>query len=404
MPEGRWVARELSYDPSICQFVGRKRAACAKCVEVCPHDALGPAERDEPFITLNAERCDDCGDCVAVCPTGAMAQKIATRQPLATRLKECGGKVVVLCEEAVLAESIELGLADKPLSEGVAAVVVARLAMLSEADFAEAVQISRRGVVVLAPSSATGDGASSGAERPFLLAAEIIGRVSERLFARPILHVVRGASALADLLAQIVSEPECRALPESYPAGITLNSDGRKKRETLSQMLDLWLEASTAAGAAVDSGDPSPIAHPAYAAIVCDDEKCVLCGACAAQCKIGAIRMIRGDEERRLLHSSIACLNCGVCVEVCPADALSSQPGLRLDHDFLAERELAKAEGLACAECGKAFTTRKRSQRVSRQIASVFGGDPIREELLRLCPECRAKKAAFDYPDWTNER
>ena len=46
-----WVEKELSYSSSICQFTGRKRPACAKCVAACPglavfliNPAFGPEE------------------------------------------------------------------------------------------------------------------------------------------------------------------------------------------------------------------------------------------------------------------------------------------------------------------------------------------------------------------------
>lgn len=51
------------------------------------------------------------------------------------------------------------------------------------------------------------------------------------------------------------------------------------------------------------------------------NDDCVSCGACAAQCPVGAIDM--GDEHYCIDPDT--CVSCGGCAEVCPMGAISEQ-------------------------------------------------------------------------------
>lgn len=146
------------------------------------------------------------------------------------------------------------------------------------------------------------------------------------------------------------------------------------------------------------------VPHPAFAAVTCASARCLLCGACANQCKVGALRTATGEADAVLLHDAIACLNCGACVAVCPEQALSLEPGLHLGRGFLGARELCRVDGLRCAACERVFTTVRRADRVSQRLLAARGADPVRAELLNLCPECRGRRALFGYADWAAGR
>ena len=46
-------------------------------------------------------------------------------------------------------------------------------------------------------------------------------------------------------------------------------------------------------------------------------EKCISCGACAANCPVGCI----SQGEDCFMIDSTACIGCGTCAGVCPVDA-----------------------------------------------------------------------------------
>jgi len=56
--------------------------------------------------------------------------------------------------------------------------------------------------------------------------------------------------------------------------------------------------------------------------IVNEEEKCVNCGACISVCPAGAISF---DDKRTIKLDREKCHRCGVCVEVCPRRSLSIQ-------------------------------------------------------------------------------
>ena len=46
-------------------------------------------------------------------------------------------------------------------------------------------------------------------------------------------------------------------------------------------------------------------------------DKCISCGACAAECPVGCIS--QGDSKFEI--DSSACISCGTCAGVCPVEA-----------------------------------------------------------------------------------
>jgi len=53
------------------------------------------------------------------------------------------------------------------------------------------------------------------------------------------------------------------------------------------------------------------------------DDDCIACGACLAHCRFEAVRRTGGGAgDATFTIDPIACEGCGVCVEVCPADAI----------------------------------------------------------------------------------
>jgi ferredoxin len=358
-------------------------------VEVCPQEAL---REGETTIGIDPEKCNQCGDCVSICPSGALGQKLEDWQPMSEHIQGHEGKVLVICEKSSWREVIEPDLvSEKRLPAGVEVVSIDRIGVLSEVDFAQALLVSRRAVVVLALGE-------NDIKRPFAQAARLVAEITTHLFSRqsggadtPLVSVIGDVEMFWSQIVKIADSSECQLLPQySIP-------EDEEKRQGFRKILCSWLELHDHPTSA-----SVVISHPSYASITCESEKCTLCGACANHCKVEALRILRGDNT--LFHTPITCLNCNACVTICPENALTLESGFRLDRSFFSEQMLAKCEGLCCSECGRPFTSLKRSQRAAQKLQEVRGADPIRDKLLSLCPECRAKKAFFTYDEWTSKQ
>lgn len=120
-----------------------------------------------------------------------------------------------------------------------------------------------------------------------------------------------------------------------------------------------------------------------FSRVICDSEKCTHCMACLNDCQINAL--IADKDQMALNHLGIMCVGCGICVRVCPEDALSLSPDVSITSSFFTPLTLAEAEPMKCKKCDKVFGTKKSFDRVMEILQNKETVDTSHFEYCETC-------------------
>ncbi len=123
-----------------------------------------------------------------------------------------------------------------------------------------------------------------------------------------------------------------------------------------------------------------------FGEILCDENRCTQCLACVAECRVEALSA--DSDSYTLNHTPALCVQCGICITVCPESVLSSRKGLSLNEHFFRNKTIAQAEPARCKGCGKVFGTRKSLEKVIAILSTKKLWNP-EDDLLSYCDSCR---------------
>ena len=126
-----------------------------------------------------------------------------------------------------------------------------------------------------------------------------------------------------------------------------------------------------------------------YGAILVDTETCTLCLSCVSLCPSGAL----GDnpDNPQLRFQEDACLQCGLCSNICPEQAITLAPQLDLTDAAFTQKVLHEEEPFACIECGVLFGVKSTVERITEKLAgnhSMFSS-PETIRMIQMCDNCR---------------
>ena len=120
-------------------------------------------------------------------------------------------------------------------------------------------------------------------------------------------------------------------------------------------------------------GEGAPLGAPRVA------EGCTGCGVCARNCPNRALSVFAGPGSIELVLDPGACTGCGACIETCPENLVEVVLGVDLDLLERGSVSIARAEALACADCGDPIPTLPATAHLPSMPAV----------LAHRCPRCR---------------
>ncbi|MCP3891348.1 MAG: 4Fe-4S dicluster domain-containing protein [Desulfobulbaceae bacterium] len=360
----------VSCDNSICQFSGRLGKGCDLCLSSC---RSGAVRLDGGGVSIDALKCEECGACVAVCPTGALQNERFNDANFFKYLESVPvpeDGTVVLGDETALHR---LWWNNKNNSwDKVFFLQYENVKSLSLFHFFYLLNRGIRKIVVLQDREKDREKNNTSAlQKQIDFGSKIITK----------LYDYNDAIVTCGVLdfTEIINEPVTGRIDASGNSTTTGNFTNR--RMEMSKSLE---------GLVVHSGREvhmTPSGYIPFATVSCNRDRCTECMACLNDCRIGALT---ADQENLVLsHIGTLCVGCGLCVRVCPEDALSISSEFTLAEQFFAGTELARAEAMACKSCGKVFGTKKSFDRV---MAILKQKEAVDTSHFEYCETCRVVK------------
>lgn len=341
-----------------CQYVGAFAKGCDRCFQVCGHGAV---QKNEDGIRVDAFGCTECGKCMAACPTGAMQFLRFTDHAFVEYLRDIDlspGTTVVIGAEPTL-HRLWWQYRDQQW----------RTVLFLE--FPEPGALHNLHLLLLLALGAARIFVCHDRETDTLnKCINQVNTLLQSLFGdhKPVRAI--GLNEVGDLLATPAATP----LASQYR-----DYSFTSRRDKIVSLLIYFMEQ----GARI-TPDQAALFDD-FGAIACDTEKCSLCLACVGQCHTGALRA--DSEQFCIMFNAALCVQCGACAELCPEQALTLTPGLRLEPDFFQATPLIQAEPMRCADCGKVFGTRQSFARVMELLGQ--SGREVDQELFSRCEDCR---------------
>jgi ferredoxin len=372
--------RYFRYDPEICAHGRSGRQACTRCIDACPAEAIVSVGET---VQVNPYLCQGGGACATVCPSGAMTYAYPTASDLLGALRrllgdyrEAGGSSPCLAFHDASSRVALEGELGRRMPERVLPVEIEEIGSVGLETWL--------------------GGLAYGADRVVLLTSDrtppqVVEALQEQLsFARAILHGLGYGDGT--LRAVNVDQPESAlaslgaapAGPARRPAGFA--APPSDKRGTLR----LALQHLHSQAHSVKRSVSLPAGAP-FGEVLVDAAACTLCMSCVSACPTHALQDGRGLPQ--LGFREWNCVQCGLCVRICPEDALTLNPRFLYDEEARERpRTLHEEEPVCCVACGKPFATRAMLEKLARKLEGhwMFQTEETRRR-LHMCEDCRVR-------------
>jgi ferredoxin len=361
--------------PEACAHGSSSFRGCSRCLDNCPTQAIVSFDN---CIQIDTNICEGCGLCVAVCPSGCMT----TAEPLANNVLK-SIRSALLDRHNGGEERVGVFLYDGRIDTANLSLI------LNQAPQPTIVfPLENTGVVGMDVWLMI---AAYGARDVYLLVAHKTPEKVLQALANQLTYaaaVLEGMGYSGNRLKLIQEGGELQ-----FPS-----------RPAVSEIPSARLAPTSEKRAAVDLAvahlhkhAPTPRSHVSlpegapYGKVRIKKKACTLCMACVAVCPAGSLVDGGGRPELRFIEAN--CVQCGLCREACPENAIRLSPRFVYDRESARQPEaINKEEIFCCIECGEPFATQKMVDRIAAKLTGhwMYQGEEEKRR-LQMCTQCRVR-------------
>jgi len=365
--------RYVAVNERLCAHSRSQKAGCSNCIEVCATEAIiavGDTIKLDPYL------CQGCGTCTTVCPSGALAYQYPRVTDVGTAIKAqiqayraAGGE-----NPCLLFHSAEAGHQQLTALKRAGQRLPANFIPVENWS-ADAVGLDLLlGALALGATQVAVLSAGSHDLAPLQKQAKVGQSILHGLgYSGEHLRIVDAENA--NWLTELANWAPASAVPA---AEFRLLAD---KRTTLEFVIDHLQKHAPLQPEFIDLPAGSPFGN------VTVSDACTLCMSCTSACPASALKA--AADAPRLSFLERNCLQCGLCANTCPEQAITLTPRL-LIKDRRAERLLKEAEIFCCTACGKPMGAAPTILSMISKLAghSMFA-TPEAKARLSMCGDCR---------------
>ncbi|HXH14018.1 MAG TPA: 4Fe-4S binding protein [Alphaproteobacteria bacterium] len=369
---------------------------CGLCLDVCPARAL---RGESGSVAVQQEACTACGACVTACPAHAITRPGLELVDLDAQLEAllapregspAPPRLILTCAgQGQMPPHPRQDTGMAPAAGVVLALPCA--ASISPALLLRAFERGARSVAMLGCAGVCPQGLDRTRIR------RTVGFATQVLAALGLgdrrLALVEGPGEEGGSAAPL----PCPEASMRTPPGI----EGQTRDGPPTNLQDLSLPAilgrlrAACGSATVDviAGEDVPFGQVQ----VHGERPCTLCGVCIQICPTQALGLVQDVSSEALTFAHARCVGCGLCVEQCPETIVRLDRALDLSDLDSRPRVLARAEVICCRHCQQPIAPASMLAKVQGALCSLPQGRLW--DLHELCPSCRLAKSVGSHAD-----
>ena len=375
------------YNPDICAHGRSGIGGCTRCIDACASDAIfSLTESIAESIKVIPHLCQGLGACAGSCPTGAIsytypkaAEQIEFLRVMLGSIRQKNGNhgvTLLVFDNEHGRASVEAAAAQ--FAGHVLPLVVEEIGSVGLDLISSALAYGANRVCLYVPADGPAD-----------IPAQVVAVLERNL---SVVAAVIDQTRIDTHRAEIITD--LRALAEGDRPGplehaATFAPVG-DKRSIIRAALSFFSEISPSPPAELSKFAPLPAGSP-FGQIQLNAAACTLCMGCVSVCPAGALQA--GGDTPALKFIEGNCVQCGICANACPENAVTLETRLHFDRNVVNTPRVLKEETpFRCISCGKAFATRSMITRMTEKLQGHWMFDqPESLNRLQMCEDCRVK-------------